>query len=613
MNLKKFGIPMIPSVFIWLVTPAICFYLLESLTHDVFENMNPSIIHLNLIFYYLFFGLLLVITKRSWLSLSLGSFLTMLVGLANYFVIEFRSAPIYPWDLLSLKTAASVSSNFEFVLDNDAKKWVLGFLLLILIGLWTRWELSLKRKRTQVLFTVAFLAGITVYTSLVQTPEVHSAVGFYEYLFTPSAFYRRNGFMVSFLSNMQYLEIDAPEGYDAEVVEKLMEPYVELSQAQASEAKDPVNPNVIVIMNEAFSDPAVLGEFGTNMDYMPFINSLEENTIKGYAVSSVKGGNTANAEYEFLTGNSMAYLPVGAIPYQQYITEEMPTLASQLKNMGYSTCAMHPYGASGWNRNVIYELFGFESMYFRSEFGSAELIRDYVSDQATYEKIIELYEEKDEGQPMFVFDVTMQNHSSYSKEYENFTPDVEVYGSENDVLLERYLSLIKISDGAFGELVRYFEKQDEPTVILMFGDHQPADWVVQPVYRMNGQMMTSEWSEELERYVVPFVIWSNYDMDVKTILNQAGYLDSEKELLSMNYLGNLLMTAAGLPKSGYQLYLDEMIREYPIVSAEGFYDTEGNFYDTTDLSDLPQSLETYWMMNYNSLFDVEARDQDWYE
>ena len=613
MLFKKLGIPKIPSILIFFVTPAITFYLLESLTHDVAQNMNSSIILLNLVFYYLFFGLLHVIFKRSWISLSLGSFLIMLVGLANYYVIEFRSAPIYPWDFLSLKTAASVSANYDYMLEEDARKWILGFLILILLGLWTRWKLPIKKIKVQAVLVAAFLMAIGVYTSLVQTPEVHSAVGFYEYLFTPNAFYRKNGFMVSFLSNMQYLEIDEPEGYDAEHIEEMMAPYEEASKTMAETMDNMNKPNVIVIMNEAFSDLSVLGDFETNVDYMPFINSMDENTIKGYTVSSIKGGNTANAEYEFLTGNSMAYLPMGAIPYQQYITDSMPNLTSQLKSLGYATYAMHPYGASGWNRNLVYEYFGFDAMYFRSAFNGAEILRDYVTDLSTYQKIVDLYQTKEDGQPMFVFDVTMQNHSSYSKEYANFTPDVEVLGSTNDHLLERYLSLVKVSDASFGKLVNYFARQEEPTIILMFGDHQPADWVVKPIYTMNGQTVTSEWSEEMDRYVVPFVMWSNYDMDTEAILDQVNYKNSESEMLSMNYLSTLLMEAAGLPKSAYQLYMDTLIEKYPIISAQGFYDAQGTFYDTTDLSVIPEEMQAYWMLNYSRLFDTKACSRNWFE
>ncbi len=613
--LKKLGIPMIPSILIWLVTPAISFYLLESLTHVISENMDLPLILLNLLIYYFVYGMILIISKRSWISLSLGTAFFMIAGLANYFVIEFRSIPIYPWDFLSLKTAASVADNFEYVLDETAMKLVLGFLLLILVGLWTRWKLTIHKRHVHVGLSLISVGMIALYTGIVQKPAVHQAVGFYEYLFTPLSFYRINGFMVSFLSNMQYLEVEEPEGYHVDQVKEILEPYVKESQEEADLAaqKNQQKPNIIVIMNEAFSDPSVLGRFETNVNYMPFIQSLKENTIKGYVAASVKGGNTANAEYEFLTGNSMAYLPMGSIPYQQYIQGEMPTLASQLKEQGYKTYAMHPYGATGWNRNTVYEYFGFDESYFKSDFSDATLIRTYVDDLSTYQKIVDLYNAKESTEPMFVFDVTMQNHSSYSKEYANFNPDVEVYSSENDVLLERYLSLIKISDAAFGALVNYFNQQDEPTVILMFGDHQPADWVVQPIYTMNGQPNSEQWSESLERYTVPFVLWSNYDMNEENILNQIDYLSSEKQMLSMNYLNTLLMEAAGLPKSAYQLFMDDLIKEYPITTATGFYNDEGTFYGTTDIHDIPEGLQEYWMLNYNNLFDVEVREDEWYE
>ena len=104
-------------------------------------------------------------------------------------------------------------------------------------------------------------------------------------------------------------------------------------------------PNIIVIMNEAFSDPSVLGDFTTNEDYMPFVHSLldgADNTISGHLNVSVKGGNTANTEFEYLTGASMAFLPYGSIPYQQYVKKETPSMASYLSSLGYYTIAMHP-------------------------------------------------------------------------------------------------------------------------------------------------------------------------------------------------------------------------------------------------------------------------------
>ena len=609
---KRKGIPLVPSVILWWVTPAISFYLLETLTHSISETMEWTLIFLNLIFYYLVYGLIFILSKRSSVSLSLGTLFFMIVGMINYYVIEFRSVPVYPWDIFSLKTAVSVSENYDYSLEPETVKLILIFLLLIFAGLWTQWKLSVKKTSHHVLASAAAILLIVLYGSAVQSPEVHRAVGFYEYHFTPNSFYRKNGFAVSFLSNMQYLKIEEPEGYDAEKVEEILTPYIETDGDGQSEGAD-IQPNVIVIMNEAFSDPAVLGEFETNMDYMPFIHAMEKNTIKGTAVVSVKGGNTANSEYEFLTGNSMAFLPGGSIPYQQYIREDMPTLASQLKELGYRTCAMHPYGASGWNRNKVYEYFGFDESYFKPDFSNASILREYVTDLATYQKIVDIYHEKEEGEPLFVFDVTMQNHSSYSKEYDNFTPDVEVYGSDQDKLLERYLSLIKISDAAFGQLVEYFEDQEEPTVILMFGDHQPADWVVEPIYKMNGMSDSSEWSESMERYEVPFVLWANYDIDTEAITSRMGYENTEKGMLSINYLSTLLLETAGVALNPSQLYMRDLAVQFPIITANTVCDADGVTYDVTNADTLPEGLREYWMLNYNKLFDIKNRQDTWYE
>ena len=107
---------------------------------------------------------------------------------------------------------------------------------------------------------------------------------------------------------------------------------------------------------------------------------------------SVKGGNTANSEFEFLTGSSLYWLPVGSVAYQQYIRKDLPGLADQLGREGYRTIAMHPYYSSGWNRPKVYSLMHFDEMYFYKDFKDPEILRSYISDQTTFDKIEELYE-----------------------------------------------------------------------------------------------------------------------------------------------------------------------------------------------------------------------------
>ena len=104
-----------------------------------------------------------------------------------------------------------------------------------------------------------------------------------------------------------------------------------------------------------------LGNLETNEDYMPFIHSLTENTIKGSLSMPVFGAGTSNSEFEFLSGDSISFLPTGCNVYQSYVKDTVPSLVSTLGVLGYSRTAFHPYYGEGWNRRNVYPLLGFEN------------------------------------------------------------------------------------------------------------------------------------------------------------------------------------------------------------------------------------------------------------
>ena len=608
----------VPYLFL-IIIPVLNFWLLEWFSHDPFQTMKPYVQWMNVALFWFSALFLFGLTGRVSRALGIQTAFCAVYGLANYFVLEFRGAPIQPWDILSIGTAASVADNYEYRLDKDALTALIGLLVLLAAEFFLRADFygpfksrrALKKeaaagsapkadtpertpaKRRRVIIVRTALCLVTGllcfgYTKMLHNEDfVQKKLRLYDKLFTPTTIQFKNGTVTAFLMELQYMSVEKPSGYNEKDAREALASY--------ETAGTPANtPNIIVVMNEAFSDPAVLGEFTTNEDYMPFVHSLlrgAEDTVSGLLNVSVKGGNTANTEFEYLTGNSMAFLPYGSIPYQQYIKNETPSMASWLSGFGYRTVAMHPYRAAGWDRNKVYPLMGFDEMYFQEFYKDSGVIRKYVSDEADYEKIIQIYEQKEPGEPLFLFNVTMQNHSSYNDwaDYDNFSPDITVDGSDSEVL-SAYLSLMKLSDQATERLVDYFAKEEEDTVIVFFGDHQPTDSVVNPVLKLNGTSSSSlSTEEEALRYQVPFFIWANYDIEEESGLN-----------ISANYLASRTLDAAGLPKPGYFSFLSELEKQAPVISANHVSLSDGTFSSADDQDELLREYKTF---QYHQLFD----------
>ena len=570
-----------------LLAPVATFYLFEWYTHNPWTTMRGPNQGLNIFFFEMVMVLLLGIIGNLKIALIIETTAFMLIGLANYYVILFRSAPIMPWDIYSFRTAASVANNFQYTLKKETLYVLLLFIVLIVIETRATFKIEKHRLAVRSALTVASFILLYAFTIMLHQDSTIKKFKMYDKLFTPTVMSKRDGTAVAFLMELKYIKVNKPANYHKKNAESLLASY----SADTNDASSD-SPNIILIMDEAFSDPSILGEFQTNEDYMPFVHELLQNgnnTVSGQLNVSVLGGNTANTEFEFLTGNSMAFLPQGSIPYQQYIQKDLPSIASHLKESGYQTIAMHPYNSTGWERNTVYPMLGFDQTYFIKDWNNPEKIRKYVSDQSAFDKIIELYEQKDSSKPLFLFEVTMQNHSSYTDDYNNFYPDITIDGIDSESLTN-YLSLMKLSDNAFREFVSYFEKQEERTIIVFFGDHQPTNSVVEPIWKLQGKKgseLTD--SEEALRYKVPFVIWANYDIEEEYSVET-----------SANYLAGKVLSIAGIPLSPYQRFLSSLEKNYPVISSIRVEDNEGN---SSTIKEQREALIDYETLQYYQLFD----------
>jgi len=540
---------------------------------------------------------ILLCTQSSRITVLLTNIGLTLLYSANYFVFMYRGTPLRMNDFSAVGTATKVLDGYSFVPNSHlAVVWgLLGafvvFGLQVGPGKLQRQKNRQKKKKKSILvlrlasyvvtIAVAVTAGGYVFRQLTTTDILEEKYGFIDSEcrgFYQDLIYWYDGYMVATCIEIKNSRIVPLEGYSVEKVEEILEGAYAIQEEAAEDL-----PHVILVMNESFSDLRMVTDLELNQENMKFFNSLEENTVRGYVNASIIGGGTANTEFEVFTGCSMAFCPAGYYPYQQAIKAPLNSMVSQMEKYGYTTYSMHPEIATNWNREYVYKYYGFDTSLWKEDFEGAEWVHRGASDAATYERIIELYENRQEGEKLFVFDLTMQNHGGYYLEPE---PDEVVATNYDEHQLNEYLSLIKISDEAFEDLVGYFEKQDEKVVICMFGDHQP--WITD-LFTVNSG---TEAEKALKKYKTPFVIWANYDIE-----------EAEGYDISMNYLGGLVQRTAGIPLSPYFTYLEQLREEYPIIAAKGYVDKDGNYYNwNSEGNEFPD----YRMLQYNYLYDKDT-------
>lgn len=624
-----------------LLVPFLMLLVSEGATGNLFRLSTPGVVLGTAVYYILYLGVFFFAgtTKVSWLLLNLAVY-----GLAagEYFVISFRERPAMIWDVLALRTAMTVSANYRFTVTPQL---VLTFLGTLLLGIGS-WKIPLRLENRKIRWKArGAWAGVTAAFAVllygVLTPALKLSVPMWD----PIISFERQGFLLSTVLSLETLVPQKPAGYETETARQLLERLEEEAAAgadtgtaadigTAAEAKAGEKPgneaeilgrnetvvpeNVICIMNESFADLRIFNglvsgnSFETDGPFLSYYDSLLENAQKGWLYVPVFGAMTANSEYEFLTGNSCAFVPQGSIPYQFYTKPGDGSLARVFGEAGYRTVAMHPYPGYNWNRTEAYENLGFDEFldqdyYEASGFldeeetgGSADgrMPRGYLSDAADYEALIRQVEEKEPGEKLFLFNVTMQNHGGY--EVADFPADVHVTAVNGGDCLgeypkaDQYLTLMKRSDEALKMLLDYFSACSQPTLIVLFGDHEPS--VETSFYEA---LYGTRWSQvpgEQKRYsfVTPYLIWSNYERDAGDLGDMSAFM-----------LGGQVLRAAGMEAGGFGYAVERLRGEYPMVHSMGLLTRDGQFLDVleTGTLDLSQTVKEYHTLQYYRMFE----------
>ena len=602
------------------VMPILAMTMTEALNGVYIFKMRALGFLANYLVILIFYCLLFALTGS--LRVTFLSINTVIYGLAlaHAYVMVFRGTVFQPMDFFSITTAMGVANTYDF--SPTATMMLATFLFIFLTNYAIKTNTPKYTIPTKIISRALTGTFSTVLLIIFFFTSTFANLGVKPDFWKQERGYNRYGFVFNFFCNTKYLWMSPPDGYDSSKIEEHISNVVDGKDEY--EYSDDL-PNIICIMNESLSDLNVLGDFKTNEDYMPFMRSLTENTIKGNCYVPVVGAGTSNTEFEFLTGHSTAFLPSGSNAYMLYIKNPIATLVSTLKAQRFSSFALHPYYAGGWKRTDVYGNFGFdnfislEDIFEPSVLGlyrensddpdyvqeivnqyypqnTNMLLRQYISDDYNYDILIKDFENRNKEVPYFAFNVTMQNHGGYTTSALNFEEKIYTTSlSKSYPKVNKYLSLVKASDDAFKELIEYFTKVEEPTIICMFGDHHPTvekEFVAEVLGVKSLSDVTIE--QEQARHATPFFIWANYDIEEQYI-----------EKLSVNYLSSLVLQTAGARLTEYNKYLLKLAKTLPVINTVGYIDNQGIYYNWDQESPYTEILEGYKKIQYNNIFDQE--------
>ena len=527
--------------------------VLQELFAGEFYYIKPIYFLIDIVIIFIVSSFIMLFVNNYMITSIIILFLSSLIGIIEYFVMDFRGTPLMLSDFIVARTALSVVGSYNIVFPREYTIYFIIFVLtIILLVILYR---SIIRNKLKWYYRwvnlTLFLVFITIFQIFLRPLLSNNT-------WAVTEIFHDQGINSSLISYSVFIN-KKPKGYSEKRCVSI------LDDCQTIEGNTTKAKNIIVIMNESFSDLRIYDDNDYLNEYMQGIDSINDNVVKGNLYVPVYGGGTSETEFEVLTGISTRYIT--GVPYVTAINRNMDSICRVLEKKDYTNIAFHPYAATNWNRNNAYPLIGFSNFY-----SDVDLTEDIdmsfsnwgLNDSSDYNEIIKI--DKEINEPLFLFNVTMQNHGGYLSPSNNEilvdNPELKDYPAART-----YLSLIKLSNEAITDLIDYYKEQDEPTLICFFGDHQAT--IETEYYEKLLKRSLSDMSNEegIISYITPFFIWANYDIEDK-------YVDK----ISANYLEDLILLNAGIDLTGYESFTYKLFEKYPVITRYGIIDKEGTFY-----------------------------------
>ena len=508
-----------------------------------------------------------------------------LLSYVNLVKTDCRNDPFVPADIGLVREAVNAAGEYTLNLHIGI---LAGILILSALCFLLAAVFRVKHPKWQV----RILGAVAVLGAFVWSmPNIYQSVD----LYTPRGenlsksnvpeVFRLCGFPYCFLHNYDLYPIEKPEGYQKSTVEQWA------SEDAAEYTKPSVQPNVIFIMCESYSDLSDEDVFQYAEEDNPMYGfhqlAASDRARSGHIVVSNYGAGTANTEFDVLTGIQTNMVSPNNVSSFRVIHKSINALPWDYQAAGYTTYFTHPGYSWFYNRDNVYKFLGMEERVFNESYTDADRKGTMISDEAFYEHLTATLDEKLGGdKPLFAYGVTIQNHQAYPYSKYGFEPEKPPLSTTiSDSAMETlsvYLEGVRDSTAMLEKLCDYFDSREEPILLVFYGDHRPALGQDYGVYRELGLMTgeTDTTDEILDTYKTPYLLWANKayapDCDFDSL--------DLPETISSNFLGAAVYELTGMTGTDpYFDTLEELRRSLPVISHGVYVDGTGTVStETTD-------------------------------
>lgn len=539
---------------------------------------------------FLLYGLI----GRAGASFLATSGIVLLYSFGTYYKLMFRDDPVMFADLFILKEVGNMAGKYQLFLDRT----LIFALVCVLIGwLFLHFFVRAKLRRTgRIICSAAALLALIGSISLCRDDSIYTyKAAYYSRLsnqWSSTQQYIARGSLYPFFHSINEAFEVPPDGYDKAQTADI------LAQYEDADIPDNQKVNVVAIMLEAYNDFTNFGEPELAQDVYKVWHDLEAEGYSGNLLTNIFAGGTIDTERCFLTGYStLTNFRKNTNSYPWYF-----------RSQGYTVEGMHPCYQWFYNRLNVNQYLGFENYYFVENLFTQYTNGSVAMDNVFFPELIKAYEAGTAGDaPYFNFSVTYQGHGPYSStqcwwgDKSDFVVDDGTYTEEQQYIMANYLGSVADTNKHLKELTDYFRADDEPVVLVLFGDHNPWMGDGNSVYTAMGlDFDLSTQDGFYDYYSTRYIIWAN-DAAKEALDND---FQGEGPDVGPYFLMNLLFDLCGWEGPAYLQATDSVAAQVPMVHKSGRYLENGTL--TSVLSDAGvalveeyKSLQYYWRNNFS--------------